>query len=109
MLQFWPLKAPPKIAGDSETTAVNTSWTAVGIPTRLDGEKPRYVMVTWDGDVWIHTRSRSVDIGPGDRGIALNPRQQPYVFDLMGEPLGLYFFRYTTPATDVHLTPLENQ
>jgi hypothetical protein len=104
----WPLKSPPQIAADSLTTAVGTSWTATTIPNRADGNPARFILITWDADVWLHVRSRSWDIGDGDRGVALNPRNQPYVFDVAGEPTGLYFFRYTTPTTDVHLTPLEN-
>ena len=106
MLCSAPLKAPLQIAADSLSLAVGTTWTPIGLPPMANGDPPGYVALTWDGDVWLNVRSRSLP--SGDRGHALNPRQQPYVFDVRGEALGLFFFRYTTPATDVHITPLEN-
>lgn len=107
----WPLKSPPQIAADSLTIAISTAWTPAVIPDRADGSGAKFIMVTWDADVWLHLASQAAIGVEGTRDFALNPRKQPYVFDVGGQPEGLYFFRYPhpgSPTTNVHLTPLEN-
>lgn len=102
-----PLESPPKIGGPGAAQALGTGWTVCTVPTLPDGTRARYVMLTWDAHTYIHVRAYP-STGM-NRGVALNPARQPYVFDVHGT-VAIYGFRYEAgTVTDLHMTPLGNQ
>ena len=80
MLQYWPLRAPPQIAGDSTILALTSSYQAFSLPNRADGNPAPYVLLSWEGGEPLQIKT------PGNSlGLWLHEVGMPYLFSVEGE------------------------
>lgn len=99
-MHVWPLKTPPQIAADGTSLAAGTGgYTELAVPTRADGSKARFGLLTWENTDAIRIKPTSA----GEEFFLLG-YEQPFLVCLNNG--SLYVMMNATPTT-VHLTPIE--
>jgi hypothetical protein len=103
-MNFWPLRSPPQIAGDSATLALDDSYDSVSLPTKSNGERAVFFLIAWEGDYPIQTKQPG-----GALGDWLHWYGQPYLFSHAGHGASdITYYKMPTGGTGtLHITPLE--
>lgn len=100
-MNFWPLRSPPQIAGDSISAAIASgAFSAIAIPDTGDGNQAKYVLVSWEGDETLEFRCYA------GQQVCLGGLTQPHLLSVAGMDRALQFKTYSA-TIQVHITPVE--
>ncbi len=100
MLLYWPLRAPPQIAGESTVLALTTGYATATIPNRTGGTPASNFIVTWEGAASLQVRVK------GSLGFWLHEYGQPFLLCRRGSAEPIDFLIVTGTGT-LHLTAVE--
>jgi hypothetical protein len=101
-MDFWPLRAPPQIVGDSVTENVTTSLVSIAIPVRADGTPAHFILISWENAQTLRLRQ-----GATSSYMNLPHEQQPFLVCVAHKETILVKFHLGSGK--VHFTPVEEK